>query len=76
MGHVSKHKNEGGMGLINATERIRCIKLMEYLNAKTQMPETANLVYEVGTMQKLLYRTDFKKSKSSKRNPDLLLAYY
>ena len=61
------------MGLINPTERIRCIKLMEYLNAKTQMPETDNLVYEVGTMQKLLHGTDFKRAKSSERNPELLL---
>ena len=61
------------MGLINPTERIRCIKLMEYLNAKTQMPETDNLVYEVGTMQKLLYGTNFKRAKSSERNPELLL---
>ena len=50
---VSKGKNKDGMGLINPTERIRCIKLMEYLNTKTQMLETYNLVYEVGTMQKL-----------------------
>ena len=63
MEHASKDKNKGGMGLINPTERIRCIKLMEYLNAKTQMPETDNLVYEVGTMQKLLYGTDFKRAK-------------
>ena len=73
MEHVSKDKNKGGIGLINPTERIRCIKLMEYLNAKTQMPETDNLVYEVGTMQKLLYGTDFKRAKSSERNPELLL---
>ena len=37
------------------------------------MPETDNLVYEVGTMQKLLYGTDFKRAKSSERNPELLL---
>ena len=73
MEHVSKHKNIGGMALINPTERIRCIKLMEYLNAKTQMPETDNLVYEVGTMQKILYGNDFKRAKSSERNPELLL---
>ena len=29
MEHVSKDKNKGGMVLINPTERIRCIKLME-----------------------------------------------
>ena len=73
MEHVSKDKNKGGMGLINPTERIRCIKLMEYLNAKTQMPEIDNLVYEVGTMQRLLYGTDFKRAKSAERNPELLL---
>ena len=72
MEHVSKHKNKGGMGLINPTERIRCIKLMEYLSVKIQMPETDNLVYEVGTMQKLLYGNDFKRAKSSERNPELL----
>ena len=71
--HVSKHTNEGGIGLINPTERIRCIKLMEYLNAKRQMPETDDLVYKVGTMQNLLYGTDFKRAKSSERNPELFL---
>ena len=37
------------------------------------MPETDNLVHEVGTMQKLWYGTDVKRAKSSERNPELLL---
>ena len=46
---------------------------MEYLKANTYTSETNNLVYEVGIMQNLLYGTDFKRAKSSERNPELLL---
>ena len=76
MEKISKHKTEGGMGLIHVTERIRSMQLLEYLKANTQMPEPENLVFEVGTMHKRLYGTDFKKAKSSETKPELLLLIY
>ena len=37
------------------------------------MPETDNLIYEVGTMQKSLYGADFKRAKLSDGNSELLV---
>ena len=76
MDKISKHKTEGGMGLIHVKERIRSMQLLEYLKADTQMPESDNLVFEVGTMQKRLYGADFKRAKSSETKPELLLLLY
>ena len=73
---VSKHKSEGGMGLINISERIRSIQLLEFLKADVQMPESDNLVFEIGTMQKSLYGVDLKRAKSSEIKPELLLLIY
>ena len=69
----SNHKTEGGMGLIDLSQRVRSIQLLEYLRADTPMSKTDNLVFEVGTMQKTLHGADFKRAKSSETKPELLL---
>ena len=48
------------MILIDISERIRSIQLQEFLKADAQMPESHNLVFEVGTVQKPLNRVDLK----------------
>ena len=55
------------MGLIDLSQRVRSIQLLEYLRADTRMSKTDNLVFEVGTMQKTLYGADFKRAKSSEK---------
>ena len=58
------------------TENFNAKQAVEYLKADTQMPESDNLVFEVGTMQKRLYGADFKRAKTSETKPELLLLLY
>ena len=54
---ISKTKEEGGLGLINLTERIQAIKILELLNAANQRPESDNIIYEIGIKQMAIYET-------------------
>ena len=51
MEEVSKTKGEGGLGLINLTERLQGIKILELLSAASQRPESDNIIYEIGIKQ-------------------------
>ena len=53
---ISKTK-EGGLGLINLTDRIQAIKILELLNAASQTPESDNIIYEIFIKQMAIYGT-------------------
>ena len=56
MEKVSTSRGRGGLGLINVEERIQAIQALEYLQANQQLPETDNVLFEVGLHQKTLHR--------------------
>ena len=47
--HAERRINEGGLNLINITERIETLKLREIIEADTKLPETDNIVHMIGT---------------------------
>ena len=65
---VSKTKDEGGLGLINLTERLQAIKILELLNAASQRPESDNIIYEIGIKQMAIYGTNYVGSKAEETN--------
>ena len=65
---VSKTKDEGGLGLINLTERLQAIKILELLNAASQRPESDNIIYEIGIKQTAIYGTNYVGSKAEETN--------
>ena len=65
---VSKTKDEGGLGLINLTERLQAINILELLNAASQRPESDNIIYEIGIKQMAIYGTNYVGSKSEETN--------
>ena len=65
---ISKTKEEGGLGLINLTERIQAIKLLEFLNAASQRHESDNIIYEIGIKQMAIYGTNYVGSKAEETN--------
>ena len=65
---ISKTKEEGGLGLINLTERIQAIKILEFLNAASQRPESDNIIYEIGIKQMAIYGTNYVGSKAEETN--------
>ena len=70
MERVSTSTDGGGRGLINIRERIRAIQALEYLQANQQLPETDNVLFEVGLHQKTLYgRTVVVKGAKSSKSP-------
>ena len=52
MEKVSTSRDRGGLGLINIKERIQAIQALEYLQANQQLPETDNVLSEVGCIKK------------------------
>ena len=52
---IAKRKEEGGLNLINLKERIEAIKIKELIQAEDQLPETDDLIYEIGIKQKTLF---------------------
>ena len=68
LGKISKTKEEGGLGLINLTERIQAIKILEFLNATSQRPENDNILYEIGIKQMAIYGTNYVGSKAEETN--------
>ena len=65
---ISKTKEEGGLGLINLTERIQAIKILELHNAANQRPESDNIIYEIGIKQMAIYGTNYVGSKAEETN--------
>ena len=65
---VFKTKDEGGLGLINLTERLQAIKILELLNAASQRPESDNIIYEIGIKQMAIYGTNYVGSKAEETN--------
>ena len=65
---VSKTKDEGGLGLINLTERLQAIKILELLNAASQRPESDNIIYEIGIKQMAFYGANYVGSKAEETN--------
>ena len=63
-----KQKDEGGLGLINLTERLQAIKILELLNAASQRPEIDNVIYEIGIKQMTIYGTSYLGSKAEETN--------
>ena len=61
---VSNTKDEGGLGLINLTERLQAIKILELLNAASQKPESDNIIYEIGIKQMAIYGTNLCRVKT------------
>ena len=57
---VSRRKNEGGLNLINIKERIIAIKAKEIIEAIDNTPETDNIIYELSTNQRKIYKIDIK----------------
>ena len=53
--HAERRINEGGLNLINITERIETLKLREIIEADTKLPETDNIVHMIGTRDKQIY---------------------
>ena len=45
---IAKRKEEGGFSLINLKERIEAIQTKELIQAEDQLPETDDLIYELG----------------------------
>ena len=66
---ISKRKKEGGLGLINLKERIEAIKLKEILQAENQIPESDNIIYNLGTKQKTIYGKLFPGPKAEEALP-------
>ena len=65
---MSKTKDEGGLGLINLTERLQAIKILELLNAASQRPESDNIIDEIGIKQMAIYGTNYVGSKAEETN--------
>ena len=71
--NISRKRKEGGPDLINLKERIQAIKVKEMVEAGSQVPETDDLIYAVGTKQNLIYgkiflgpKTEFVNRKDEK----------
>ena len=70
---MSKRKIEGGLNLINLMERIDSLKIKQILEADTQIPETDNIIYTIGTKDKIIYDRKIsgpKKKRTQKKKRD------
>ena len=66
-------KNEGGMGLINLTERIRCIKLMEWLTPKHKCQKQTMWFMRLAPCKNYFIELISREPNHLKRNLELLL---
>ena len=64
MEQVSKNVDEGGLNLINLRERIETIKAKQILDSELQIPESDNIIYQVGVKQHKIYSKQFPGPKS------------
>ena len=46
------------------TDRIQATKILEFLKAASQRPESDNIIYEIGKKHKAIHGTNFVESKS------------
>ena len=58
---------EKGLGLINIKERIKTLQIKETLEADTKRPETDDILYTVGTQDKILYDQSFPGTEKRKQ---------
>ena len=73
MEKVSTSRDRGGLGLINIKERIQAIHALEYLQANKQLPETDNVLFEVGLHQKTLYGMVVAKGANGPQTKELII---
>ena len=69
---VSTSRDRGGLGLINVKERIQAIQALEYLQANQQLPETDNVLFEVGLHQKTLYGSVVVKGANAHQTKEII----
>ena len=50
------------------TERSQAIKILEFLSAASQRPESDNIIYEIGIKQMAIYGTNYVGSKAEETN--------
>ena len=67
---MSKRKIEGGLNLINLTEHINSLKIKQILEADTQIPETDNIIYTIGTKDKIIYDGKISGPKKEKNTEE------
>ena len=72
MEKLSTSRDRGKLGLINVKERIQAIQALEYLQANQQLPETDNVLFEVGLHQKTLYGTVVVKGANAPQTKELI----
>ena len=66
---------EKGLGLINIKDRIKTLQTRETLEADTKRPETDDILYTVGTQDKILYDQSFtgpKKENNSAKEKEII----
>ena len=73
MEKISTSRDKGGLGLINIKERIQSIHALEYLQANKQLPETDNVLFEVGLHQKTIYGTVVAKGANASQTKELII---
>ena len=73
MEKVSTSRDKGGLGLINIKERIQAIHALEYLQANKRLPETDNVLFEVGLHQKTIYGTVVAKGANASQRKELII---
>ena len=73
MEKVSTSRDKGGLGLINIKERIQAIHALEYLQANKRLPETDNVLFEVGLHQKTIYGTVVAKGANAPQTKELII---
>ena len=69
---ITVFSERGGLGLINVKERIQAIQALEYLQANQQLPETDNVLFEVGLHQKTLYGMVVVKGANAPQTKELI----
>ena len=70
---ITKQISEGGLNLINVGERIESIKAKQILDSEYQLPETDNIIYNIGIKQKKIYGKTFTGPK--KLTPNMEIKY-
>ena len=68
--NVSKRIIKGGLTLINLflTGRIDSLKIRQIIEADTQIPETDNIIYTIGTKDRILYDRTISGNKKKEMN--------
>ncbi len=56
---VQRKFNKGGLNLINIKERIETLKIKQILDSENQLPESDNIIYELGHKQKTIFNKNY-----------------